>query len=318
MTSFLGRRRLRTLGRAGISAAILFLLIGLVLHQRQVLPQMLRGVETGRLALSILIAVTGLFIASAMWYMLLKASHASISFRSLTSAYLVSNLTKYVPGFIWPYAAMVAILATHGLRPETVVPSLALWQGMMVITGLVFGAGAVPVLIQASQPSQLWTIFVLMLVVLILVLSMPAIARRVSGSRWSALSRFGATLGAIDKKDLLATAGVGLGMWAFYGLAFFEFCSSFEPLSLSLVPWFCSVFALSFVIGFLTPFAPAGLGVREGVLTLLLSQMLSLETAAFLAVSSRLWLVLVELIGLLLVGTVSLPGRFRARRSTSS
>jgi hypothetical protein len=55
---------------------------------------------------------------------------------------------------------------------------------------------------------------------------------------------------------------------------------------------------LAQTVGFLTLFAPNGLVVREGILILLLGWQLPVPVAVISALSSRLWLLAGELIGL--------------------
>jgi uncharacterized membrane protein YbhN (UPF0104 family) len=57
-------------------------------------------------------------------------------------------------------------------------------------------------------------------------------------------------------------------------------------------------FAAAYLIGFLALFAPGGIGVREGILTLLLTPYLGTGIAALVAVVARLWLTLIELLQL--------------------
>ncbi|MBI5957020.1 MAG: hypothetical protein HY871_08465, partial [Chloroflexi bacterium] len=57
------------------------------------------------------------------------------------------------------------------------------------------------------------------------------------------------------------------------------------------------VFAASYVIGFLSLLTPSGLGVREGVMILLLAPAFSLPVATVISIVSRLWMISGELFG---------------------
>jgi hypothetical protein len=67
----------------------------------------------------------------------------------------------------------------------------------------------------------------------------------------------------------------------------------------------------AYAVGFLALVTPAGLGVREGVLTLALAQVMPAGAALAVALLSRLWMMLVELLG---AGLMQLLGRGRAAR----
>ena len=55
-------------------------------------------------------------------------------------------------------------------------------------------------------------------------------------------------------------------------------------------------FAAAYVAGYIAVFAPAGAGIREGVLVVLLQAIMAREAAVVLAVLARLWTTAAELI----------------------
>jgi hypothetical protein len=82
--------------------------------------------------------------------------------------------------------------------------------------------------------------------------------------------------------------------WGIYATAFWLFYLSFGE-------WrtFFQVgpaFAAAYVAGYIAVFAPAGAGIREGVLVVLLQPIMAREAAVVLAVIARLWTTAIELI----------------------
>ena len=59
--------------------------------------------------------------------------------------------------------------------------------------------------------------------------------------------------------------------------------------------YLASAFAFSWTTGFLTPIAPSGLGVREGLLVVFFQRLMPLEVATVLAVALRLLFVVEDL-----------------------
>jgi hypothetical protein len=57
-----------------------------------------------------------------------------------------------------------------------------------------------------------------------------------------------------------------------------------------------SAVAAAYVLGYVAVFAPAGLGVREATLTLLLTPQFGVTTAGAVAVTARLWTTVLEVI----------------------
>jgi uncharacterized membrane protein YbhN (UPF0104 family) len=97
--------------------------------------------------------------------------------------------------------------------------------------------------------------------------------------------------------------GRGFGVrWTFlYTLNWSLYAVAFWLLFLGLVGWqpFLFVgpaFAAAYVGGYLALFAPAGLGIREGLLAAFLAPVLAPQAALALALAARLWTTAVEVV----------------------
>jgi hypothetical protein len=99
--------------------------------------------------------------------------------------------------------------------------------------------------------------------------------------------------------------------WIISGCAFYLFVTSFAPADLRLVPDMAAAVVLSGILGLISLFAPAGLGVREAVLTALLSVYFSLPVGVAIALAFRLATTLVD--GLALIGALALQPWCRKR-----
>lgn len=104
--------------------------------------------------------------------------------------------------------------------------------------------------------------------------------------------------------------GVYLFLWVFLGIAFFLFIKSFFPVAVSQLFVVTGIYAFAWSIGFLSVITPSGLGVREGILSLLLINVLPPATATLVALLARLWTLTAEL----LLGGVAFGIYFRQRR----
>ena len=69
-----------------------------------------------------------------------------------------------------------------------------------------------------------------------------------------------------------------------------------EPISVLVLPVVIAASAASLIIGLFAVFAPAGLGVREGVGAAILSQIVPLETAVVACVLWRFTQVIMDLV----------------------
>ena len=94
---------------------------------------------------------------------------------------------------------------------------------------------------------------------------------------------------------LLRSLGVYLLLWGLLGAAFFLFIKSFYPVTASQLFTVTGIYATAWSIGFLSVITPSGLGVREGILSVLLTSILPPATAMLVALLSRLWTLSAEL-----------------------
>jgi hypothetical protein len=86
------------------------------------------------------------------------------------------------------------------------------------------------------------------------------------------------------------------------GIGFFFLVNTLTAWNLSFLIPSIGIFTLGGIFGILVLFAPAGLGAREGIITVLLVPYFSVEMAAFLALASRIWVTVGDaLIGLYLL-----------------
>jgi hypothetical protein len=95
--------------------------------------------------------------------------------------------------------------------------------------------------------------------------------------------------------------GVWYGLtWVLLGLAFSLFVTAFVPEALGHSRQIAGAIAASYLAGYLVLLAPAGIGVREGAMTGLLTAIpaIPLSAAVVISVTSRIWFTIAELLPL--------------------
>jgi hypothetical protein len=224
--------------------------------------------------------------------------------------YFVSNLASYLPGSLWyiPWR----IKSNRELQIPT--SHTAVGSGMeSLILVLANGLIGLPLILRlpsgevGGRSLGPWLILALILGALVL---QPPVLRLLFRLLSRALGRqmdepgftFGNTLVALALAALAALATGGSLTFLALGLT--------PSLPAGSYLYLTAAFSLAWVVGFLTPIAPAGLGVREGLLLWLFGQILPLPLATVLTVASRL-LFLVE--DLLWAAVASIAGRWRSR-----
>lgn len=234
------------------------------------------------LVLSALLAAALLYAAIIpltgwAWARLLAGQGETWPASWLTAVLAVTQLAKYVPGNIAQHAGRAGLALRKGMTAKalavTVVQETILTIAASVIVGMTMLAASKPGLAQLPESSHaalVWLVPILLLAVLILASVHLSPARLAESPRWilRMLGQVGGLPGA--RIALLALAAyalnyvlIGIGLWLL---------ASAAGLSAMLdLPLVTAAFALSWLLGFLAPGAPAGLGVREGILVVLLS-----------------------------------------------
>jgi uncharacterized membrane protein YbhN (UPF0104 family) len=94
-------------------------------------------------------------------------------------------------------------------------------------------------------------------------------------------------------KDFITKFFIMIAIWLSFGVSFWLV---FPHIAANFLVPITGAFSLSWVIGYLTIFAPGGIGVREYLLTVLLTSFFSAEEVAIYATMHRLIWVLEEIV----------------------
>lgn len=216
---------------------------------------------------------------------------------------LVANLGRYIPGKVWQLAGLAYLTSRRGVSARV--------AAMAAIAGQIFhlaGAALIGgvVVFRYTETSVLWGFGVLGVTFVIL-----AGLGETRGFRALLLR---AAMGKNDEPESAFALRRGFAFrWLIpYTLNWLVLGTSFFLLGLGLglpVEWSGAVtgFAAAYLLGYLAVFAPAGIGIREGVLVALFQPGLGPAPALALASAQRVWITLAEALGALLGWLVLRP-----------
>jgi uncharacterized membrane protein YbhN (UPF0104 family) len=234
----------------------------------------------------------GLVASAALWRSTLQRLGGRLSLATAMRIWFSSQLVRYVPGNIWHLMGRVYLTQQAGVGKQVTSMSLV-FELLQTITAALLMA-AVSLLFWQRQSAQgFWT---LLLIPLLLCYTLPKLLLQ-RPLDW-ALRRTG--LGSfpgisLHRRDLFALLPGYCASWFAYGCGLYLLALSIHPLPLTAIPALVGIFAIAWVVGFLSFITPSGLGVREGVLGYLLSSLMPLPVALLLALLARVWLTLAEL-----------------------
>lgn len=238
-----------------------------------------------------LLLLAGYVVSGALWGLILsELGGPRLPTGEAVRIFMIANLGRYVPGKVWQIAGLAALAKGRGVPAGTAATAAVLGQGIALVAATAVGMGA---LLGGPESYRRWGLAGAAVVgVTVLLLAVPAVFQRVARA-WFRLARIEAParLSALHGLRWLVLYVLN---WTMYALSFWILARSLGPAG-PLLP-VASAFAAAYVLGYAMVFAPAGLGPREGFLIVFLTPHLGAAASGVVAVVSRVWTTLVELV----------------------
>lgn len=264
--------------------AILLVFLGwYVADAREEIGALILDMEVAWIPPLLLVLCVMNLMSAGLWASLVRSMEKRLSMARLIAIWHQSLLGKYIPGSIWVHVGRIYHLRQAGLPIKTAAYASVIEQ-MTVLASSAFVVVLSPVLFLALG-LPVWTgILVLPLLVASFLPDLVARAlwrlgfHRVDLRMEQRPSRFflGVYIGGHVIRALLGGPFLLLML-----LVFGQATAGLDMLHLA------SIAAASFVIGYISLLTPGGIGVKEGILVLLLSQYIPLPAAVIIAVSGR-------------------------------
>ncbi|WP_246687429.1 hypothetical protein [Mesorhizobium sp. B3-1-7] len=197
-------------------------------------------------------ALAGVYGASNLllalgWRHLMHHAGVQVSRSWAVRAYAVSQLAKYVPGNIFQFAGRQAIGLAAGIGNGPLVKSTLHELAFLVAGGVLFSPLVLP-LVLTGLPNWLGWISFIAAVAIVL-----CVAVRAGGA------------------DFGAAAVFYLAFLALSGVVFAAACDLAGGTGrVALYPAIAGAYVVAWLVGLVTPGAPAGIGIREAILLVLL------------------------------------------------
>lgn len=231
------------------------------------------------------------------WRRLLTDLGSRLHLAPAGGVFFVGQLGKYLPGSVWSIVAQAEMaLRLHVPRRRSTVVGL-ISIGLAVVSGLIMGLPAVPPLLSHSSTASTGWVLVLAIPLLAVVL-------------WPRLLNWGIGLGLrllrreplehqLSGRAVFLACVYFLGAWLVSGLAVLVLARavSDRPVDTSrLLVATVAGFALASSVSMFAVILPAGVGLREGILVLLLAPLISTSGAAAVVVLARFLTVLADVV----------------------
>lgn len=233
------------------------------------------------------------------WHSLTKLVNEKVLLRDSIRIWFHSNITRLVPGGIWQYPSRIVLLHKTGVSKMKASYCTLFEVFFSLLAGaLVFGVSLpfweLP--LEIDYYSRYLGILVAIPFVMLVVASNKAVLQIILSSV-ARLSKRDISLEHFDfdKRYFFVSTGIFMLRFVGAGSVLFVLLSMVESFSFSNYVAIIGMFSLSWLIGFVAIFAPGGIGVTEGILTVLLSQFVPVSLAAVIAICLRVVLVVTEI-----------------------
>jgi hypothetical protein len=242
----------------------------------------------GSIFFSILSLIAGKLLLTWIMHQTLQRHDVNLLPSHCFAVYHISQLGKYIPGSIWHYVGKIGMYKSAGLNNRTIRDTIILESFWIAFSALVIGI----FLIAITQYQLLISLYqktpksvpIILITAFCIFLLLPNL------SVWRAkISRYWRRLLFTRKSFFTA-----LLIWLALGFAFWITLIPFSTSEIGFT-YIVGLYALSYAIGFVVPFAPAGLGIRESVLVLGLMPFLDFNTSIILATLNRIFYIVVEI-----------------------
>ena len=224
------------------------------------------------------------------------------SFVSSWTLIHLSDPGKYLPGKVGQFVGMAALCSSLQISRDEAIASTLLHLAIKCLLGCFIG---IPFILTSESREFLqnmlsnigYNSFRISVIVLLIfgigVVFLILFKNRLS-SKIPYLKKVIPTIFSIKKVFRLIV--IHLLLWTCASASFFVFVKSIYPIRIVQLPIISSIYPFAWSIGFMSLITPSGLGVREGVLSMLLTTCLPSVTATLVALLSRLWLLNAEVI----------------------
>lgn len=224
--------------------------------------------------------------------MILRYMGDEVGFTDAFELNYVSALGKYVPGGVWHVVGRFAIAPALGVRRAHVVVSTVFENALGIVSGILVAAVSLGVGAADTIGVPRW--LPLAIAASSMVLMHPAIFGRVMNLGLKLMGREG-ELPALTYPQILGQVLYRALAWVVAGAAFLLYRNGIVTDPVSTLGLYTGAYAAASIAGLLVLFAPGGIGVREAVLTALLTPAYGPAIAGTIGLSSRIWSTLVEL-----------------------
>lgn len=237
------------------------------------------------------------------WKVMLIGVGQNLAWLDISKGYSISFVSRYIPGTIWGYVSRSEWMYRNLGVSYFHSGAASFIEIIVTINSAFFIIGLIS-LISPKIGIFSWASYSLAIpFILSLLIKRLGVIKELSIFKLKTLN----PIWKISKKTWISSNIISLAQWIIYGIILWILVISLTDMSYFHGEYFSNivvaifVFAFAWVVGFLIPFIPGGLGIREITLSLLLTSIYSLpfEVSSLISITMRILTGAVELFWIL-------------------
>ena len=285
-----------------LSLIALGFIVKLLISQSNIIFKQIGSLNIFLLLWGMIFLTLYFFLRGFLWKEILKEYGYEIRYKEAIYTWGISEVRRFIPGNIWSFLSRTVLFGEKNIPKNIIFSSLFIEAQLTIFGCLLVSLFASSYLIFLVVPNPVAYIFVFSIVVLtILSLLVVYIFSPWFTKQFHEKTKYFLPQFSVSTNFYL----IALALIAYFcfGLGTYLSITSIIFLTPQYVLTLIGLFTFSLLIGYLSLITPMGLGVREAVVTVGLSQFIGLASSGFAAIYSRIILIISEL---LFLGVVSI------------
>lgn len=281
----------RILTLAVVVAIFYFLLRTLITNWTQIPFSDLRF-DPASIAASLLCLTAYFLILTRGWSAIVAELGGRIAYARAFWIMSTSQMAKYLPGGVWYTLGRVYLAKAERITEEIGLLSVVFETFLLMLTDLIIFLAAVNFIHGDTVLSPMLSVA---FIIVILALLYPPLLNTLLNLALRLLRRPALRLRA-KYTEILKLSTYFFAVWLAQIAGFYFLIRSIYPIPPAQLPNLAAAYTLSWITGFIVLFAPGGLGVREGMMTILLTPILPLPLAIAVSFLARVWITVFEIL----------------------
>ncbi len=246
------------------------------------------------LVIALVILVTTILFWSIVWIRLLnQLDHTDLPIFISMKIYLLANITKYLPGFVWNYFARAYLGKNAGFTQKSI------WIANIYdfIVGIIMGAFVYMISLFFPHLHRTLIAPVIIggtLIILLIIISPPAVNIITKLIKQTTEQR-----NIINYRSFIQYLFFSLLAWLMIGFGFWNLIKAFNnDISFLYLPESIGIWSAAVALSMIAIIFPQGIGVKEVLLTYCLSYAMPTPQAIAIVVISRIWIIIGDILSL--------------------